>query len=37
MRRFQPVDAVVALLDRDNIDTDQVLPAAFMRPTLPPT
>ena len=31
MRRFQPVDAVAALLDRDNIDTDQVLPAAFMR------
>jgi len=31
MRRFQTVDAVAALLDRDNIDTDQVLPAAFMR------
>jgi 3-isopropylmalate/(R)-2-methylmalate dehydratase small subunit len=31
MRTFQPVDAVAALLDRDNIDTDQVLPAAFMR------
>lgn len=31
MRRFQSVDAVAALLDRDNIDTDQVLPAAFMR------
>ena len=31
MRRFQPVDAVAALLDRDSIDTDQVLPAAFMR------
>ena len=31
MRRFQPVDAVAALLDRDNIDTDQILPAAFMR------
>ena len=31
MRRFQPVDAVADLLDRDNIDTDQVLPAAFMR------
>ena len=30
-RRFQPVDAVAALLDRDNIDTDQVLPAAFLR------
>lgn len=31
MRRFQSVDAVAALLDRDSIDTDQVLPAAFMR------
>ena len=31
MRRFQPVDAVAALLDRDNIDTDQVLPASFLR------
>ncbi|MGI4801521.1 MAG: 3-isopropylmalate dehydratase small subunit [Janthinobacterium lividum] len=31
MGRFQPIDAVAALLDRDNIDTDQVLPAAFMR------
>jgi 3-isopropylmalate/(R)-2-methylmalate dehydratase small subunit len=31
MRRFTKVDAVAALLDRDNIDTDQVLPAAFMR------
>jgi 3-isopropylmalate/(R)-2-methylmalate dehydratase small subunit len=31
MRRFSEVEAVAALLDRDNIDTDQVLPAAFMR------
>jgi 3-isopropylmalate/(R)-2-methylmalate dehydratase small subunit len=31
MRRLAQVDAVAALLDRDNIDTDQVLPAAFMR------
>ena len=31
MRRFEAVDAVAALLDRDSIDTDQVLPAAFMR------
>ncbi|WP_158746305.1 3-isopropylmalate dehydratase small subunit [Acidisphaera sp. L21] len=31
MRRFQPVESVATLLDRDNIDTDQVLPAAFMR------
>jgi len=31
MGRFQSIDAVAALLDRDNIDTDQVLPAAFMR------
>ncbi len=31
MRRFQTVEAVAALLDRDSIDTDQVLPAAFMR------
>jgi len=31
MRRFAEVEAVAALLDRDNIDTDQVLPAAFMR------
>ncbi len=31
MRRFTPIDGVAALLDQDNIDTDQVLPAAFMR------
>lgn len=31
MRRFVPVDGVAALLDQDNINTDQVLPAAFMR------
>ena len=31
MRRFEPVDSVAALLDQDNIDTDQVLPSAFMR------
>lgn len=31
MRPFLPVDGVAALLDRDNIDTDQVLPSAFMR------
>ncbi len=31
MRQFKPVDAPAALLDRDNIDTDQVLPAAFLR------
>ena len=31
MRRFLPVDAPAALLDRDNIDTDQMLPAAFLR------
>ena len=31
MRRFTTVDGVAALLDRDNIDTDQVLPSAFMR------
>jgi 3-isopropylmalate/(R)-2-methylmalate dehydratase small subunit len=31
MRRFTEVDGVTALLDQDNIDTDQVLPSAFMR------
>ena len=31
MRRFETVEAVAALLDQDNIDTDQVLPSAFMR------
>ena len=31
MRQFRTIDAVAALLDRDSIDTDQVLPAAFMR------
>ena len=31
MQRFTPVDRVAALLDQDNIDTDQVLPSAFMR------
>ena len=31
MRRFEPVDSVAALLDQDNIDTDQVLPSAYMR------
>lgn len=31
MRRFTPVHAPAALLDRDSIDTDQMLPAAFMR------
>jgi 3-isopropylmalate/(R)-2-methylmalate dehydratase small subunit len=31
MRRFETVDGVAALLDQDNIDTDQVLPSAFMR------
>jgi 3-isopropylmalate/(R)-2-methylmalate dehydratase small subunit len=31
MRRFTEVDGVAALLDQDNIDTDQVLPSAFMR------
>jgi 3-isopropylmalate/(R)-2-methylmalate dehydratase small subunit len=31
MRRFEAVTGVAALLDRDNIDTDQVLPSAFMR------
>ena len=31
MRRFTAVDSVAALLDQDNIDTDQVLPSAFMR------
>jgi 3-isopropylmalate/(R)-2-methylmalate dehydratase small subunit len=31
MRRFAEVDGVAALLDQDNIDTDQVLPSAFMR------
>lgn len=31
MRRFTPVHAPAALLDRDSIDTDQILPAAFMR------
>lgn len=31
MRRFETVDAVAALLDGDNINTDQVLPAAYIR------
>ena len=31
MRKFETVTGVAALLDRDNIDTDQVLPSAFMR------
>ncbi len=31
MRRFLPVDAPAALLDRDSIDTDQILPASFLR------
>ncbi len=31
MRRLDVVDGVAALLDRDDIDTDQMLPAAFMR------
>ncbi len=31
MRRFETVDGVAALLDLDNIDTDQVLPSAYMR------
>jgi len=31
MRRFGPVDGVAALLDQDNIDTDQVLPSSYMR------
>lgn len=31
MRRFTEVDGVAALLDQDNIDTDQVLPSAFIR------
>lgn len=31
MRKFEPVTGVVALLDQDNIDTDQVLPSAYMR------
>ena len=31
MRQFLRVHAPAALLDRDNIDTDQILPAAFMR------
>ena len=31
MRRFLRVQSAAALLDRDNIDTDQILPASFMR------
>ena len=31
MRRFTPIDGVAALLDQDNIDTDQMLPSAYMR------
>ena len=31
MQRFVTVDRVAALLDQDNIDTDQVLPSAYMR------
>ena len=31
MRQFTTVDGVAALLDQDNIDTDQMLPSAFMR------
>ena len=31
MRRFTRVAAPAALLDRDSIDTDQILPASFMR------
>ena len=31
MRQFQPVDAPAALLDRDNIDTDQILPSFVLR------
>ena len=31
MRRFEAVEAVAALLDQDNINTDQVLPAAYIR------
>lgn len=31
MRRFEPVDSVAALLDQDSIDTDQMLPSAYMR------
>ncbi len=31
MRRFEPVDGVAALLDQDSIDTDQMLPSAYMR------
>lgn len=31
MQRFQPVDAVAGLLDQDDINTDQILPAAYIR------
>ena len=31
MQRFETLDGVAALLDRDNIDTDQMLPASFLR------
>jgi 3-isopropylmalate/(R)-2-methylmalate dehydratase small subunit len=31
MRQFKPVHAPAALLDRDNIDTDQILPSSFLR------
>lgn len=31
MRRFLRVRSPAALLDQDNIDTDQILPASFMR------
>jgi 3-isopropylmalate/(R)-2-methylmalate dehydratase small subunit len=31
MRMFEAVSGVAALLDQDNIDTDQILPSAFMR------
>lgn len=31
MRRFETVTGIVALLPQDDIDTDQILPAAYMR------
>ncbi len=31
MRRFEPVHGVAALLDQDNIDTDQMLPSSYLR------
>lgn len=33
MRKFATVDTVVAVLNRDDIDTDQIIPARFLKTT----